>query len=307
MACPALLQKPGYIMLIPVSEHQLPSALESQSLHGCLAVPLQIFRHHGHVRIHKLACLQDFYVMELVLRIHCSWSLGGPSPYIHRYTVDACFVSSQWHVRSKGGYAGTIIGVFFIVVVLEAFRRLAREYDRRLLTERKGNNFGSRDSINKQPSNEYVVRFRPTLKQQAIRSFFHFVQFSAGYLLMLMAMYYNGGVIFAIFIGSFVGFFLSDWDTIGEVTPLRDKSLIFSFVFTLIAIRLRPNRRIDAKNMISEDQADRDAPWPTLARQVPLAPGCRNSRLSPSIAVRRVSPHLVNGDYDNPSSHHTYP
>ncbi|GAA5920852.1 hypothetical protein JCM1841_002352, partial [Sporobolomyces salmonicolor] len=26
------------------------------------------------------------------------------------YTIDACFLSKEWHIRSAGGYAGSIIG-----------------------------------------------------------------------------------------------------------------------------------------------------------------------------------------------------
>lgn len=72
------------------------------------------------------------------------------------YTIDACFISEQWHIRTIGDYAGTIIGsapspplprasaatpkltrkpfephrIFFIMVALELFRRFSREYDR---------------------------------------------------------------------------------------------------------------------------------------------------------------------------------
>ena len=41
---------------------------------------------------------------------------------------------------------------------------------------------------------------RPTLVQQLIRSLFYVAQFGAGYMMMLLAMYYNGGIIFAIFV-----------------------------------------------------------------------------------------------------------
>jgi copper transporter 1 len=47
-------------------------------------------------------------------------------------TVDTCFLSSSWHVRSKGMFAGSIVGVFFLVIAIEALRRAGREYDRRI-------------------------------------------------------------------------------------------------------------------------------------------------------------------------------
>jgi copper transporter 1 len=45
-------------------------------------------------------------------------------------TVDSCFLSSTWHIRSKGMFAGSVIGVFLLVIAIEAVRRGAREYDR---------------------------------------------------------------------------------------------------------------------------------------------------------------------------------
>ena len=45
-------------------------------------------------------------------------------------TVDSCFLSSSWQIRSKGMFAGSVIGVFLLVIAIEAVRRGAREYDR---------------------------------------------------------------------------------------------------------------------------------------------------------------------------------
>lgn len=49
------------------------------------------------------------------------------------YTVDSCFLASTWHVRSKAQFAGSVIGVFFLVMAIEGLRRLSREYDKRLV------------------------------------------------------------------------------------------------------------------------------------------------------------------------------
>lgn len=51
------------------------------------------------------------------------------------YTVDSCFISSTWHITSKGKFAGSCIGVICLVVVLEALRRMQREYDRFLIKQ----------------------------------------------------------------------------------------------------------------------------------------------------------------------------
>ncbi|KAG5636468.1 hypothetical protein H0H81_007948 [Sphagnurus paluster] len=142
-------------------------------------------------------------------------------------TVDACFLSEQWHIRSVGAYVGSVISLFFVVILLEAFRRLGREYDRKIVREHNaryaaGTAAGEDGSLSKFADGSISTPppFRPSVAQQAIRSLFYFVQFSAGYILMLLAMYFNGGIILAIFFGSFVGFFLSSWDTVGgQLTP----------------------------------------------------------------------------------------
>ncbi|KAJ5920896.1 hypothetical protein N7466_009222 [Penicillium verhagenii] len=45
------------------------------------------------------------------------------------YTIDACFLSNTWHIRSKGAFAGSCIGIILLVMVLEALRRAGREYE----------------------------------------------------------------------------------------------------------------------------------------------------------------------------------
>ncbi|KAJ7104109.1 Ctr copper transporter family-domain-containing protein [Mycena belliarum] len=139
-------------------------------------------------------------------------SMGGPgstckiSMLANWFTIDACFISRDWHIRSTAAYAGSLVGVFFWVVGLEIFRRLAREYDRRIVREYYSRNIDAK----------VVAPFQPTLGQQAIRSFFYFVQFGAAYMLMLLAMYYNIGILLVIFFGAYVGHFVSSRDTIGH-------------------------------------------------------------------------------------------
>lgn len=137
-------------------------------------------------------------------------------------TVGACFISDQWRISSKGVFAGTIIGIFLIVVAIELVRRMAREYDRRLIRE-----YAAR--LEQQPASEKLPmspgalagQIRPTIGQQAIRSTLYMIQFGAGYMMMLLAMYYNGYIlIFGIFLGGFVGHFLTAWDTVGHGEPV---------------------------------------------------------------------------------------
>jgi copper transporter 1 len=44
-------------------------------------------------------------------------------------TIDACFLTRSWRVRSAAGFAGTCIFVALLVLALEALRRVSHEYD----------------------------------------------------------------------------------------------------------------------------------------------------------------------------------
>ena len=125
------------------------------------------------------------------------------------YTVDACFLSSTWHIRSGGAFAGSCIGVIFLVLSLEFLRRAQREFDRYLV--RRNVNLLSRQSTAQSVDDdsdrgqakrsasislrrarhiEYKAQLR--LWQHIVRSFLYMMQFAVGYFVMLLAMYYNG-------------------------------------------------------------------------------------------------------------------
>ncbi|BGP16003.1 hypothetical protein JCM10213_005446 [Rhodosporidiobolus nylandii] len=134
------------------------------------------------------------------------------------YTTDACFLSEQWHIRSVGDYVGTLIGIFFIVVALEAVRRLGREYDRAIRRAYYRREEAALEALKKNaPSKASDVGraapFRPSLKEHLIRSTMYMVQFGTAYILMLLAMYFNGGIILAIIAGGGVGYALFARDT----------------------------------------------------------------------------------------------
>ena len=136
-------------------------------------------------------------------------------------TIDTCFISSSWHIKSKGMFAGSCIGVVLLVVLLEALRRSVKEYDRYLIRSNqvkhlisldtvKTSNPGtaktgedgvsvapltndSRSMFNKSsafPTAVDVVSaaaqpFRPTVPQQAVRALLHVCQFVVAYFVML--------------------------------------------------------------------------------------------------------------------------
>ncbi|KAK7750436.1 Copper Transporter integral membrane protein that functions in high affinity copper transport [Diatrype stigma] len=154
-------------------------------------------------------------------------------------TVDACFLSSTWQIRSAGMFAGSCIGVILLTMSLEFLRRLVKEYDRYLVRKHadvksppasSGNDEG--DDTGKSPSASTTTTvaarcaprpkgFRPSVLEQAVRALLHMVQFAVAYFIMLLAMYYNGYFIICIFIGAYIGSFIFQWETLGTRAPKR--------------------------------------------------------------------------------------
>lgn len=117
------------------------------------------------------------------------------------YTVDACFLSSQWHVTSRGMFAGSCIGVFLLAMSLEFLRRSVKEFDRFLVRQHIAKHQGAgadRGSVSSKDAAAPIAApaggvcpavvppFRPNVFQQAIRAFLHFLQFTVAYFLMLV-------------------------------------------------------------------------------------------------------------------------
>ncbi|KAJ8295358.1 Copper transport protein CTR4 [Rhodotorula toruloides] len=116
--------------------------------------------------------------------------------------------------------------VFSAVVLLEFVRRLGREYDRSIRAgyyrreERALSVLGKTSAADaaggEERGKDVVVQvqpFRPTAKQHLLRTLIHLLQFSTSYILMLLAMYFNGGVVLAIFVGAGTGYAVFGRDT----------------------------------------------------------------------------------------------
>ncbi|KAH7333004.1 Ctr copper transporter family-domain-containing protein [Rhizoctonia solani] len=116
--------------------------------------------------------------------------------------VDSCFISDQWHVTNEVGFAFSIIGIFLITFLIEGLRRAARNYDRMLAAKHSGK------------LSKNGVPLRPTMSEQLVRGGFYGVQFSAAYVLMLIAMSFNGFALFAIFLGGTAGYIMFSTDTL---------------------------------------------------------------------------------------------
>ena len=99
-------------------------------------------------------------------------------------------------------FAGSCLGVIGLVVVLDFLHRLSREYDHFIRARdlssyaRVQPTSSSRQALKNGPTeNTQQVASVPTswlLLQQTVRAFMHAVQFGLAYVIMLLAMYYNG-------------------------------------------------------------------------------------------------------------------
>ncbi|KAL2260200.1 hypothetical protein VTK26DRAFT_5874 [Humicola hyalothermophila] len=139
-------------------------------------------------------------------------------------TIDSCFIASSWKITSAGAFAGSCIGVVFLVMALEMLRRAVKDYDRFLINRNRAalvptatpSKAGSDDGNLTPPCPAVAVQgYRPTVFEQAIRALLHTLQFAVAYFVMLLAMYYNGYIIICIFIGAYLGSFVFHWEPLG--------------------------------------------------------------------------------------------
>jgi copper transporter 1 len=129
-------------------------------------------------------------------------------------------------------FAGSCIGVILLVMVLEFLRRGSYEFDRYLL--RNHAITVAAKNIHGGPGNEeeesainggsvsVAVPFTPNPVQQAIRALLHMLQFAIAYIIMLLAMYFNGYIIISIFIGAFLGNFVFSWYQLGTAEQAQE-------------------------------------------------------------------------------------
>ncbi|PWN94965.1 Ctr copper transporter [Tilletiopsis washingtonensis] len=184
-------------------------------------------------------------------------------------TIGACFLTSSWRISTEAQFAGTCIGVFLLVVLVESVRRWGREWDRYILAsalarrrdEQRVGNMDTRDErrqsagktedggsleaaavpeLNAAPAGAGALarlesvfyglprrsagartlrrsgprRFRPTVLQQTVRSLVYATQFAGAYIVMLLAMSFNGYLLIAIVLGGLFGHFFATWDTL---------------------------------------------------------------------------------------------
>jgi copper transporter 1 len=159
--------------------------------------------------------------------------------YWNWYTVESCFLHESWYITTRSKFTATCFGVIFLVIALEFVRRLQREYDKLIYTqwlqrEFRGANVNHESTYDRNcsllqkailtnipflthnPAITKKARFTPSIFQQLLRSVFYSIQLGGSYIVMLLAMYFNGYIYFSILIGAFLGFLAFGSDTISN-------------------------------------------------------------------------------------------
>ena len=123
------------------------------------------------------------------------------------HTIDACFLSSSFHIKTPFTFFFACLASFFLVISLEFFRRCQRNFDRYLrlkyeflqeqenayvmpdVMEEKLLDKGSGEGL---PSQKVRSRTVVVVLEQLSRGVFHGCQFTVSYVIMLLFMYSNG-------------------------------------------------------------------------------------------------------------------
>lgn len=130
--------------------------------------------------------------------------------------TDSCFLAASWHITNGDMFAATCIGVVLLVILVEFTRRRGREYGETLLRRFSRQAEASRACLfttdnNVAATSSTAIIFRAAPLQQTIRAILYAAAVAGAYILMLIAMSFNGYVIISIFVGAGIGKFLCDW------------------------------------------------------------------------------------------------
>ncbi|KAJ4420389.1 hypothetical protein N0V82_004378 [Gnomoniopsis sp. IMI 355080] len=146
-------------------------------------------------------------------------------------STTTCFLAESWHISSNGAFAATCIGTILLVMVMEALRRLGKEYDEWISrgfqaraatvqpssasdTMLKGSTKqATTATVTSVGLSSRTIIFRASPLQQVTRSILHAVTLGVAYIVMLLVMSYNGYVIICVLIGGGLGKFFCDWMT----------------------------------------------------------------------------------------------
>ncbi|KAH8684397.1 Ctr copper transporter family-domain-containing protein [Tricladium varicosporioides] len=155
------------------------------------------------------------------------------SMLLNWHTIDACFLSSAFRIRSSFGFFLACLAAFLLVISLESIRRLQRRLDRYLKLKKASNSeqqyvmaedleqkLLGKDERESPFQKKRIIRVS---LEQIARGVLHTVQFSISYCIMLLFMYSNGYIIISILFGALVGFALFTRDTLYSSSDVDER------------------------------------------------------------------------------------
>ncbi|EMT61274.1 Copper transport protein ctr4 [Fusarium odoratissimum] len=127
-------------------------------------------------------------------------------------TIGTCFISKAWYMDSGGKFGITCFGAFMLVMLLEFLARVSREWERHRFARGAPNSQGQyapaadANDVNDANDANPIPNFCPSFVEHAfIKALLHTVQCIITYILILMAVSFNGYIIISMFIGAYVG------------------------------------------------------------------------------------------------------
>lgn len=116
-------------------------------------------------------------------------------------------------------FAATCAGTILLTFALEFFRRMSRTYDRYIVIQHE-KDIRSSVTLKRvmmeggEQRQQEQQQFRPGVCQQAVRALLFLSQVVTAYVLILLAVSFNGFIILSIFLGSLLSFFAFQWDAV---------------------------------------------------------------------------------------------
>ncbi|ODV63344.1 high-affinity Cu transporter CTR3, partial [Ascoidea rubescens DSM 1968] len=168
------------------------------------------------------------------------------------YSIDTCLISRTWKNDTKAKFAGSCVGVFFLLIAVQWFRRVMREYKRTILQNKKSqlantnisslstktNNFKLQSSpiqdflvpilsclshnwfwaLNSQNAivkNDNIYIY-PNVLEHIFYCALDTIEWSVHHVVMLLFMYFNGYIFISCMVGAMVGYFLFHYEPMSK-------------------------------------------------------------------------------------------
>ncbi|KAJ5032487.1 uncharacterized protein L3040_009090 [Drepanopeziza brunnea f. sp. 'multigermtubi'] len=122
-------------------------------------------------------------------------------------TTNLCLVFRWWHIRSTGGLLISLLAVVGLTAFYEAIRSASRRYEN-IVARKTGEAPQDVEAVTERTPFLWTGRNQVEVNRQAhvIKALLYALQTFYAFMLMLLFMTYNGWVMAAMAVGSFVGY-----------------------------------------------------------------------------------------------------